>query len=458
MLAALCLACVTEPVTPDGLQRKRVVRSYTDDDPVPRTTEGLAEEVAEAHDPFGDARQVETLFPPGLLPPSAPAPITRQDSASSLSPYHKFSHQTIREPDGQLTRLYWVRAGTAKSQYEGLIKDHTRATVVNVVEGLSQDPRPKEPFIKGTRYWDDMPAGVDKVSDLILVTGTEDILLEVDQLLSALLTETPQIEIEGRVVEITFEDGLEVGANLGIQEAEPKFTTGEDGLPVFAGRGQKGSTLFNHFKSPLDPAAFLSGSQVGTLVLSFFENDLKFKAKLRAIQNSANTDVLSAPKMAVLNGHRAVIDTGSRTPVFSPVIGSNGNITTLTVKYENTGIKLIVTPYLLMDDMIQVDILAEVSFVSGFVDSGATGILNPIFSERTASTIVNVRDGQTFSIGGLTATDEIELVTKIPILGDIPVLGYLFKTKAVTERQSQVIFFITPRLVKRPVPVFDPGG
>ncbi|MFH0943861.1 MAG: type II and III secretion system protein [Planctomycetota bacterium] len=447
---------MTEPVTPDGLRRKRVVRSYSDDDPTPR----VADQEDQLNDPYGDAAEDATLFPPGLLPPSAPRAPTRQHAGSSLSPYHQYSHQTIRAPDGQMTRMYWVRAGTALTKIIPLIQAHTRATeaMVGSMPAMETDPRPLVPFPANTRYFSEMPPGVAAVSDLILVTASEDILLEVDQFLSALLTETPQIEIEARVVEITFEDGLEVGANLIIKEREPKYTTNEDGTKTFTGKGQKGGTLFSQFKSPLDPNAYLSGGQVGSLVLSIFENDIKFHAILRAIQNSVNTDVLSAPKMAVLNGHRAIIDTGARTPVFTPVIGSTGNVTTLTIKYENTGITLIVTPYLLMDDMIQVDVLAEVSFVSGFVDSSATGILNPIFSERTASTIVNVRDGQTFGIGGLTATDEIELVTKVPILGDIPILGYLFKTKAVTERQSQVIFFITPRLLTRQAPVFDPGG
>ncbi|MFG0320145.1 MAG: type II secretion system protein GspD, partial [Planctomycetota bacterium JB042] len=211
------------------------------------------------------------------------------------------------------------------------------------------------------------------------------------------------------------------------------------------------------FSSPLDPDAFLSNSQVGTLALAFFDDDLKFRAFFRAIQNSRNSDVLSAPKMAVLNGHRAVIDTGARIPVQTPVLGASGQLTQVQVKFEETGVKLIVTPYLLMDDMIQIDVTADVSFVSSFVESGASGILNPVISQRTASTVVNVRDGQTFGIGGLIATDQIELVTKIPILGDIPILGYLFKTKSVTEQQSQVIFFITPRIVRPFTPLLDPG-
>lgn len=466
------VACVTEPVSPDGFHRPREVRSWTDDDPTPRT--GVSFEDVQAaespdaydpYDPYGDREEV-ALFPPGLMPPVSPVAAPAPPPAASpsiqdrpaLSPYHRFSHQTIRRPDGRLTRLYWVRFGTATTQLVPILQAHLGLTEkdIDIMPGMSKDPRPLTPFPKNTKY-QDMPPGVADISDLIMITATEEVLLQADQLMSALLTETPQIEIEARVVEINFEDGLEIGVNLSAAERTPKTALNEEGNETIVGRGNDISTAFKKFTSPLDPAAFLSGGQVGSLVLSLFENDIKFRAILRAIQNSSNTDVLSAPKMAVLNGHRAIIDTGRRTPVFSPVIGSTGNITTLTVKYEDTGVKLIVTPYLLMDDMIQVDVLAEVSFVSGFVDSGATGVLNPVFSTRTASTVVNVRGGQTLGIGGLISTDEIELVTKLPILGDIPILGYLFKTKRVTKRQSQVIFFLTPRLVPRSTPIFDPG-
>jgi type II secretory pathway component GspD/PulD (secretin) len=160
--------------------------------------------------------------------------------------------------------------------------------------------------------------------------------------------------------------------------------------------------------------------------------------------------------MAVLNGHRAIIDTGTRQPVLQPVLGNNGNLTQVQVRFEDTGIKLVVTPYVLMDDIIQIDITAEVSFVSGFIETGQTGILNPIISERTASTVINVRDGQPFAIGGLKLTNKIERVTRIPLLGDIPVLGYLFKTESLTDRQSKVIFLVKPTLFRQPPPLFDP--
>lgn len=358
--------------------------------------------------------------------------------------------------------MYWVRAGSGP-QTMTMIQAHTRANaeagaVVSLFPNAQVDPRRMGDAPSKFPVLANVIPGVDNISDLITITANDDVLLEVDQLLSALLTEVPQIEIESRVVEINFDDKVDVGTNLFISEKTPKYGVDGDGNQVVTGKGNDAGTLFKALSSPLNPNSFLAGEAVGALSFAFFENDIKYRAVLRAIQNSGNADVLSQPKMAVLNGHRAVVDAGSKTPVLQPVLGTAGNLTQVQVRYENTGVSLIVTPYLLMDDMIQVDITAEVSFVSGFVESGATGILNPIFSTRNASTVVNVRDGQTFAIGGLISTDEIEVVRKVPILGDIPLLGYLFKTRQVTERQSQVIFFVTPRLIRAAAPLLDPSA
>ncbi|MBI4879537.1 MAG: type II and III secretion system protein [Planctomycetes bacterium] len=345
---------------------------------------------------------------------------------------------------------------------EPLIRAHTlagdaNAALLTVTPGVHLDPRPSKQYT-GTLapMLPEVEGG--KVSDLIALTAGEEVLLEVDDFLATILNDVPQVEIEGKIVEITFDDDLETGSNLFVSEVESHYRENADGTSTLLGKGNVADTLFRSFESPLDPSSFLSGGLVGSLVLSTIQDNTRYRAILRAIQASSHADVLSAPKIAVLNGHIAVIDTGSRTPVLTPTLNAVGQLQQVAVKYEDTGIKLYVTPYLLMDDMIQIDVMAEVSYVSGFIESGAAGILNPIISTRNASTVINIRDGQTFAIGGLIATDEIELVTKIPVLGDIPVLGYLFKSTNVTERQSQVIFFITPRLVRGPAPMFVPGA
>lgn len=395
-------------------------------------------------------------FAPGLL---STANTTAQDVTTTLSPYHRFSHQTIKAADGRLTRMYWVRANSG-ARIQGLLAKHTRAgdaavATVEVTAAALADPRTGP----GQAPLNTLIPSTGPVSDLLTVTSTEDVLLEVDQFLTAFLTGTPMIEIEANVVEITYDDSLLLGTNLFISEGGNKYAKKADGTPDFSkptGNADDKSTLFDDFTSPFTPIATIDNNPLASLSVAMIVDDVRYRAVLRALQESGNADVLSAPKMAVLNGHRAVIDTGQKTPVLQPVLGFSGNLQQVQVKFEDTGIFLVVTPYLLMDDMIQIDVNAEVSFVSGFIESGATGIQNPIISNRNASTVVNVRDGQTFAIGGLIATNERELEAKIPVLGDIPLLGYLFKRREITESQSQVIFMVTPRIVRNEAQILYP--
>lgn len=456
VVALLVSGCATTEGDPRDITAPREVRVYGADEanirPVDPPWRG---ETAEESD--------GAAFPPGLVGAEPSYRETgRGPGKSALIPtYHPFSHQTIRAPDGRLTRLYWVRAGSGPI-LEPLIKAHTKAgkegaATISVTQGVQVDPRPAKVW-QGVAALANVVPGLEKVSDLITVTATEDVLLEVDSFFTAILTEVPQVEIEATVVEITVDDDVDVGTNLAIDELSPHVKTNPDGTSTFKGYGNDRNTLFGQLTSPLDPDAFLAGNQVGSLSLAFFENDIRYRAILRAVQTSSNAEVLSSPKMAVLNGHRAIIDTGTRQPVLQPVLGNNGNLTQVQVRFEDTGIKLVVTPYVLMDDIIQIDITAEVSFVSGFIETGQTGILNPIISERTASTVINVRDGQPFAIGGLKLTNKIERVTRIPLLGDIPLLGYLFKTESLTDRQSKVIFLVKPTLFRQPPPLFDPAA
>jgi type II secretory pathway component GspD/PulD (secretin) len=449
--ALIAIGCVTEHSDPRSPSAPREVKVFTEDElPIQRVSPPW-------HSPEADEERDTRPFPPGLIAPSAPAP--RAEGTRVGAPYHPFTHQTLRSPDGRLTRLYWVRAGSGPI-VEPLLRAHTRAgdaalAIITVTQGVQVDPRPVKTYQAGPLA--DLLPGMEKVSDLVTVTSSDDVLLEVDTFLSALLTETPQVEIEATVVEITFDDDVEIGTNLFIDERAPHYKQNPDGTETFTGAGNDKSTLFGQLLSPLDPDAFLAGNRVGSLSLAFFENDIRYRAVIRAIQTSSNAEVLSSPKMAVLNGHRAVIDTGTRQPVLQPVLGNNGNLTQVQIRFEDTGIKLIVTPYVLMDDIIQIDLTAEVSFVSGFIETGQTGILNPIISERTASTVINVRDGQPFAIGGLKLTNKVSRASRIPILGDIPILGYLFKTESLVDRQSKVVFLIKPTLFRQPPPLFDPS-
>jgi pilus assembly protein CpaC len=106
-----------------------------------------------------------------------------------------------------------------------------------------------------------------------------------------------------------------------------------------------------------------------------------------------------------------------------------------------------VTPYVIADDTIQMIVAPEVSTVTGFTAAVRGSFPNPIISRRNANTVVNVRSGSTYVIGGLLSNNEIEDVTKIPLLGDVPLLGALFRSTRLRRQYTQLVFFITPRII-----------
>ncbi len=125
--------------------------------------------------------------------------------------------------------------------------------------------------------------------------------------------------------------------------------------------------------------------------------------------------------------------------------------TKYTYKYMSTGVTMVVLPIILMDGTLQIQMTSDVTSITGeeqFTTAQGTGSINiPIFANRGASTIINVKENQAFMLAGLIDRYEIETVNKIPLLGDIPFLGFLFKSKDVDVRRTQVIFYIEPRII-----------
>ncbi len=174
------------------------------------------------------------------------------------------------------------------------------------------------------------------------------------------------------------------------------------------------------------------------------------------VQRTSESQILSAPKITVLNGHKAVIETTVSLPVQK--VKPSANTATFTYAYEPTGVKLVILPTLLMDDTIQVEINGEVTTLAGQESlETVTGVVEiPIFTNRNITTSVTVRDGEAFAMGGLLATMKIERVSKVPLLGDIPILGYIFKNKHMENQKTQIIFYIEPRIVRNEETIYMP--
>ena len=125
-----------------------------------------------------------------------------------------------------------------------------------------------------------------------------------------------------------------------------------------------------------------------------------------------------------------------------------GNQTFVTTKFEKTGIQLDITPNLVGRSYVLMSIKAEDSQITGEV-TGPAGAQNPIIAERTAETEVNIRDGETIIIGGLLSNSTVERKSGLPLIMDIPLVGLLFSSTKIEEVKSELVFFITPRIIKR---------
>ena len=161
-----------------------------------------------------------------------------------------------------------------------------------------------------------------------------------------------------------------------------------------------------------------------------------YAAKIDALISDGKANILARPNITTIQGKEAVINIGSEVPV--PTVSTTNSTTTTSIKYREAGIILKCTPRVNEDGIITVKVHTEVSSPMYVEDMKAYS-----FQKRSADTIVRLKDGQTMVIGGLIGSDEAKQMSKIPFLGDIPILGNLFKHIQKSKSDTEVMIFLT---------------
>lgn len=161
-----------------------------------------------------------------------------------------------------------------------------------------------------------------------------------------------------------------------------------------------------------------------------------YAAKIDALISDGKANILARPNITTIQGKEAVINIGSEVPV--PTVSTTNSTTTTSIKYREAGIILKCTPRVNEDGIITVKVHTEVSSPMYVEDMKAYR-----FQKRSADTIVRLKDGQTMVIGGLIGSDEAKQISKIPFLGDIPILGNLFKHIQKSKSDTEVMIFLT---------------
>ncbi|MGE3165093.1 MAG: type II secretion system protein GspD [Planctomycetota bacterium] len=323
-------------------------------------------------------------------------------------------------PEGEVQKAYYVPSGRG-AVYEQMLNEFLKSPTLKVKHFSS--------FFTNTGK----PEGG---LDLLFVQDTEANVPVIEDFLTKLETRIPQVEIEAKIAEVVISDDFEVGATTTFTE--------EDFNEL---------TLFDTATSKFNTRTFIEsvtgggavGFQGGLLNFGTIQDELLINIIFEALARKENTKIIAEPTLSVLSGFTGKVVTGERTPVQTARIVNNA--VTVDTQFEQTGVVLEITPTVLGEDDIQLHVKPDVSVVTGFTTSTtAGGVTSPIISNRNADTIVMVKNGHSLVIGGLNSKQIVEIETRIPILGSIPLIKHLFRSVREETVTTRLYFVITPRI------------
>jgi type II secretory pathway component GspD/PulD (secretin) len=239
-----------------------------------------------------------------------------------------------------------------------------------------------------------------------------------------------QLLVEARVVEVAVDSDLEY-------EIEHVLT--RVGSNSFFQTGSGGN-----FNTPQGTPTLGQGL-LGNLRL-WADGDDNLDTFIRLLVTRGKAKILSSPNLIVSAGTEASIITGSEVPVQSSLV-SGGSISQNT-QFKRVGIKLRVLLQQISDDTARVEINPEVSTVTGFTAATDQVAANPIIAIRNVTSILSLKDGEILTVGGLLQNETRQTVRGIPILSDIPVVGWLFQSRRNTKNRTQLIFFLRVNILE----------
>ncbi|ENA0612319.1 type II secretion system secretin GspD [Enterobacter bugandensis] len=315
--------------------------------------------------------------------------------------------------------------------------------LVEVLTGVSQKLQdekggaPKATSSSGN----DISITADEQTNSLVVTADQGILQQLGEVIAKLDIRQAQVLVEAIIVEV--QDGK--GLNLGVQWANKnvggqQFT--QTGLPIFnAAQG------INEYKAKGgmtsdNPAYKLFGNYNG-LAAGFFNGD--WGVLLTALNTDNKNDILSTPSIVTLDNKEASFNVGQDVPVLSGSQTTSGDNIYSTVERKTVGTKLKVTPQINEGDSVLMEIEQEVSSVDASTTSSSLG---PTFNTRTVQNAVLVKSGETVVLGGLMDDASKQEVSKVPLLGDIPLVGQLFRYTSNEKSKRNLMVFIRPTIIR----------
>lgn len=255
---------------------------------------------------------------------------------------------------------------------------------------------------------------IDRRLNAIWLRGSPDQIARLKAMIAMIDIPVDSVILETQMVELTETGAKDVGIDFANANGQIAVATYQGGQFI--------------------PPGILSGKHL---------TSVQFQAAVYAEIRKGNGRIVSKPRIAAQSGSTAKIITGDALPILTAITLSGVNGVSQQVQYVNVGVTLQIAPRVSGDGYVTSHVYAVVSSVTGFSQG------YPTISQRQAETSATVRDGDSFVIGGLTQDENINNKTKIPLLGDIPILGQVFRTDHNTRSRTELYIIVTPHIVRR---------
>ncbi|WOR16263.1 type II secretion system secretin GspD [Hyphomonas sp. FCG-A18] len=332
------------------------------------------------------------------------------------------------------------------------LKNSTAEDIVPILEKLSESMAAKSgPADDVSRQ---ATIAHHEATNSLVISAPPESLLAMERVVDELDRRRAQVLVEAIIVEVSDDTARELGVEFLLSG------TGESQIPFLSTSFSRSApNLLALGGALIDPDVFggtnpfttpavnsllgLDGATVGGVGQS---GDTLFGAVLTAVEKDTDSRILSKPFNMTLDNGTSELLVGQEVSIATgSVLSSDNSNPFQTVERQKVGVTLRVTPSISEDDTVQLDIYQEVSNIAGVVGEDAT---NPIFNKREITTQVLADNGEIIVLGGLIEQEDTVVNSKVPILGDIPVVGNLFKSEGKGQNRSNLMVFIKPTIVR----------
>jgi type IV pilus assembly protein PilQ len=293
----------------------------------------------------------------------------------------------------------------------------------------------------------------DRRTNTLLIIDIPQRVSEIKRMVTLLDKPVDQVVIEARIVIANESFARDLGARFGVRAVKDRFIT--------SGSLESNTNLINTtIESQTDPSVTPEWGSLteslnnnfsirdlnpGSIAFTILGNTIDWDLELQALQQEQRGEVVSNPRVVTSNQREAIIKQGQEVGYLTVTGGQSNNVP--TVQFKEALLELKVTPTITADGRVFLSIFVKKDEIENFTDLGAFGSV-PNLARREVTTAVLIEDGQTVVIGGVYEFSDRNQVSKIPFLGDLPILGNLFKTKSRSKTKAELLVFLTPRVLR----------